>query len=272
MIDNDVNLEGPGDSSSPENAALHTPPSGETDEFVPERDPDTGQVKPVPYDRFHQVNERYRSTRTDLEQAQHNLQLNQELSEQLRAQNQQYANLISQMHEAQQRQPVYQQPEVPQDPYGGPEYDPYEDPTDAKIRQMHAQVKQSRDALSQLQSQMESQSKEFGMYRQEQQTKALERQITTDIDSALREFPAANKYWMHNEMLRTGKHDSQTIRLLAKRSHEAQDSKRRDWARAQGYIEPPRKLMSSGPPAQQIQDLGDDLDAIEEAIRQRFGS
>ena len=74
MIDNDVNLERPGDSSSPENAARHTPPSGETDEFVPERDPDTGQVKPVPYDRFHQVNERYRSTRTDLEQAQHKLQ------------------------------------------------------------------------------------------------------------------------------------------------------------------------------------------------------
>jgi len=270
MSDLDVNIDGTGESSAPEDAALQAPPSGDTDAFVPEQDPETGQFKPVPYDRFQQVNDRFRSSKTQLEQAQHNLELTQNLTEQLRTQNEQYAHLVSQMHAQGQGQPAYQPPV--QQYAQESEFDPYEDPSDARLRQMQSQVEQSRSALSELRQQMESQSGEFSRYRQEQTAKGIERQITNDVTQAITAYPMANKYWIHNEMLRTGKHDQGTIRLLAKRSHENQDQSRRDWARSQGYVDPPRKLLSSGPPAQQIQDLGDDLDKIEDAIRQRFGN
>jgi len=73
-------------------------------------------------------------------------------------------------------------------------------------------------------------------------------------------------------MLRSGKHDGGTIRIFAKKSHEGQLDKNREWAAGQGYSPPARPLLSSGPPAAQPQDFGDDLEAATEAAIARLST
>ena len=251
------------DSSTPQDA---TPPSGDTDEFVPEYDAE-GQPQPVPYDRFKESRGQLRETKGQVDALQYELQLQRDLAQQQQQQLQHYNQMLqAQQHAA----PSPQQPPQGYEPY--PVDDPYADPQDLRIKALERQLTGMKQAQAQQQQQWQQQSRQFEDYRSQQSQKALEREISGNIDAALGKYPTANKFWIYDQLMRGQSHDARNIATLAKRSHEEAVEGMRQWAAQNNYKAPARPLMSSNAPAAVPQDFGDNLDLAEAAAIERLRS
>lgn len=235
-----------GDISSAESA----PPSGDTGEYGAEVDPETGEPGPVPYTRFKESRDELRDVRHRLEDMQGDFERNRKLVEQQQAQIEHYANLASQLSRSQE--------ERKRDSEAFEDDDPYADPMEKRIRQLERLIegssKTSTDRVAQLESQLQEQVRS-------QRQASLEREYNERVDMAMTKYPRASRNDIETDMFRSKKVDKRAVEHFAKRSQEKMDEAFRRRLRAEGYREPPKRMLQASAPGAQRKDFGDDLEA-----------
>ena len=276
----DVNQLNAGTSNPPVDTSASSPPTGDTVEFQPEVDPETGKHKPVPYDRFNEVIGAKNALTAQMEQQAHELKLTRDWLAQAQQQQQQYGQMLETM-----RSYVPQQQQQQPAPVGPPTFEPWQpprdeyhqdDPYEARVNHLQQQMQQQQRYFEQqqqaLQQQLQQQSQQFSSYQQQQNVARVQQELEASVSNALSQYPHANRYYIADQIMRTGRRDAESIRLLAKRSHEAQVETMRNYATAQGYKPPPPAPVPAGAPIGQPQDFGDDLDAAHRAALAMLGS
>ena len=276
MSDSTVSETGnvPGGESLPPEASTSqapTTPPGDTGEYTPEYDAE-GKPQPVPYDRFKESRGQLRELRGQQESLQHELQLQRELAQQQQQQLSYYNDLMQRQMQAPPQQAPPQAPNYDFDVGQGSHDDPYADPQDLRIKSLERQIKHMSSAQQQQQQAWQQQQKSFEDYRSQQRQNAIANEIEGNLNSAMGKFPAANKFWVYDQLMRGQSHDARNLEILAKRSHEEQMEQRRQWAAQGGYKPPARPLMPSGSPVAAPQSFGDDLEMAEAAAIERLRS
>ena len=262
----------PGGESLPPEASSSqgtTPPSGETDEYVPEYDAE-GKPHPVPYDRFKESRGQLRELRGQQESLQHELQLQRELGQQQQQQLSYYNDLMQRQVAPQPQQQAPQKPEYDFDVGQGSFDDPYADPQDKRIQALEGQLRQMNQSQVQQKQAWQQQQQSFEDYRTQQRQTAIANEIESNLATAMSRYPTENKFWVYDQLMRGQSHDARNLEILAKRSHEETMEGRRQWAAQGGYIPPARPLMSSSSPVATPQSFGDDLELAEAAAIERL--
>ena len=205
----------------------------------PELD-EKGNPAPIPYERF-------KESRSQLNETKESLSRLQQEAEALRAQNQQHAEWNQWAWAKLQEQQAAASSVQQEDPYL--ELDTSEK-NERRIRELEQKIAQQQEY--------------FASRAQSIEVAQAEKQIMSEISSARQKYPEMREMDVINAI---AQNPNASVMALAKRSHEREVAVFEERVKKRGYKSPPKALQRGRGPAAVGKDFGTDLDAAEAAAR-----